>query len=60
MEFLLQCRQNEALQIESAAFHGVILIVMVSHKPRLHRVSITVPAERNIANRKVHFFIVLC
>ena len=28
-------------------------------KPRLHRVSITVPAERNIANRKVHHFIVL-
>lgn len=29
-------------------------------KPGLHRVSITVPAERSIGNRKVHFFIVLC
>ena len=29
-------------------------------KRGLHRVSITVPAELSIGNRKVHLFIVLC
>ena len=45
------------IAMENRQMRNVLLWFL---KPGLHRVSITVPAEPNIANRKVHLFIVLC